>query len=171
MKKALLIIDMLNDFLCSDGALYVEGSEKIIDRIEKEREKSHKEGVTVIYLCDSHRKDDPEFKIWPEHCVKGTYGVEIINELKPDKDDIIINKTTYSGFYNTELEKTLKEKGIEKLLLTGVATNICVLYTAADARMRGFKVEVLKDAVEGLTPRDKEWALRQMKEVLLAELK
>ncbi len=170
MKKALFIIDMLNDFVRPDGALYIEGSEKIIDRIRKEKEKAHKEGFAVIYICDSHRKDDPEFEIWGKHCVKETGGADVIEELKPSLGDIVVKKTTYSGFYNTDLEEILKRENIIHLVLTGVATNICILYTAASARMRRFKVDVIRDAVRGLTPEDKKWALQQMKDILLVEV-
>ncbi|MEA1913541.1 MAG: isochorismatase family cysteine hydrolase [candidate division WOR-3 bacterium] len=166
MKRALVIIDMLNDFIHRDGALYINGGEEIIDSIREEKERAKKNGIPIIYICDFHRKNDPEFKIWPPHCVQGTKGAEIIDELKPDKDDIVVKKNTYSGFYKTDLEKILEARKIENLILTGVATNICVLYTAADARMRGYAVEVLKEGVEGLTSQDKKWALTQMKKVL-----
>ncbi len=161
--KALLIIDMLNDFVRKGASLYIEGAERIIPNIKREIEKAHKEGYPVIYICDAHSPDDEEFKVWPKHAVKGTEGAQIVEELKPREGDIIIEKKRYSGFYKTNLESILKEKGIKELILTGVAANICVLFTAGDALQRGFKVKIPEDCVAGLTEDDVRFLIREMR--------
>ncbi|HDL09728.1 MAG TPA: cysteine hydrolase [Candidatus Omnitrophica bacterium] len=166
MRQALLVIDMLNDFVREKAPLEVPKSREIIPNIKREIDKARQNEIPVIYLCDAHKPDDPEFKIWPPHCIEGTEGAEIIEELKPNKDDFIVKKVSYSGFYNTKLEELLKSLGVQKLLLTGIVTNICVLYTGVDALMRGFEVEVIEDCVAGLNDDDHRFAIRQLKEVL-----
>lgn len=166
MREALLVIDMLNDFVREGAPLEVPRAREIIPNIQREIEKARNNDYPVIYLCDAHKPDDPEFKIWPPHCVEGTEGAEVIDELKPAKGDFVIKKISYSGFYNTKLEELLKSLGVQKLFLTGIVTNICVLYTGVDALMRGFEVEVIEDCVAGLNEEDHKFAIRQLKEIL-----
>ena len=119
-KEALLIIDMLNDFVFEGAPLEVAETRKIISTIKKEIQKARDAGSKVIYVCDAHDKGDKEFSRfgWPAHAVAGTRGAEVLNDLQPEKDDIIIKKTTYSGFYKTELDETLKKLGVSSLILT-----------------------------------------------------
>ena len=164
--EALLIIDMLNDFVEDWGALQVPNGRKIIPTIKKRLDKARKKGTPVFFICDAHTPDDPEFKYWPRHAVEGERGAAIVKELRPQEGEYIIKKVSYSGFYRTELEKRLKEHNITRLILTGVLTNICVLYTGVDALMRGYEVEVPEDSVAALTREDHRFALKQLKEVL-----
>ncbi len=166
----MLIIDMLNDFILEDAPLRVPKIERIIEPIKREIEKARSEGYHVIYLCDSHEENDREFEIFPRHAVKGTEGAKILEELKPEGTDIIVRKKTFSGFYNTNLDEILKKLEVEKIIVTGDVTNICILYTVADAVMRGYKVDVVKDAVAGINARDHKFALEQMKNVLKANI-
>ncbi|BCB96355.1 cysteine hydrolase [Dissulfurispira thermophila] len=167
-KEALLIIDMLNDFVLEGAPLEVPETRKVIHAIKKEIETARKDGKPVIYLCDAHEIDDKEFSKfgWPAHALKGTEGAQVVNELKPQVNDIIIEKTTYSGFYNTKLNEILKNLGVDTLRLTGCVTHICIMFTASDAVLRDYKVMVVKDAVAGLSREDHEAALRIMKNVL-----
>lgn len=167
-REALIVIDMLNDFVLEGAPLEVPSARMIIPELKRELEKSRKEGMPVIYVCDRHEKDDREFKKmgWPPHAVKGTKGAEVVRELKPIKGERIIEKKTYSGFYNTELDKTLKELGVKTLRLTGCVTNICILFTASDAVLRGYDVKVLENCVAGINREDHEFGLRLMRNVL-----
>lgn len=167
-KEALLIIDMLNDFVLEGAPLEVPETRRVIPVIKKEIKEAKAKGNPVIYICDAHDKDDKEFTKfgWPAHAVKGTNGAEIVDELKPEKDDIIIEKTTYSGFYNTRLDKILKKLGVKNLRLTGCVTHICVMFTASDAVLRDYKVAVVKGGVAGLAKEDLDAAMRIMKNVL-----
>ena len=171
-KEALLIIDMLNDFVLEGAPLEVPGTRKVIPVIKKEIKEAKAKDNPVIYVCDAHDKDDKEFSKfgWPVHAVKGTKGAEVIDELKPEKDDIVIEKTTYSGFYNTRLDEILKKLGVKNLRLTGCVTHICVMFTASDAVLRDYKVTVVKEGIAGLSKEDHDAALRIMKNVLGAEL-
>jgi len=161
---------MLNDFVLDGAPLKVPGIEKIIGSIKREIEKAKSEGYPVIYLCDSHDKNDREFKMFPPHAIKNTEGSKIIEELKPQGNDIIIRKSTFSGFFNTDLEEILGKLSVGRLIVTGDVTNICVLYTVADAVMRRYEVDVVKDAVIGLNSRDHKFALEQMEKVLKVNL-
>lgn len=167
-KSAILVIDMLEDFVREDAPLQVPDTRKIISKLQEQLKKAREQKVPVIYICDSHDKDDVEFKKygWVPHCIKGTKGAEIIEELKPEPDDIIIEKRTYSGFYETKLDETLKKMEIENLYLTGCVTHICVLFTASDASLRGYNVYLIEDCVAGLSEEDHNAALRIMENVL-----
>jgi len=172
IKKALLIIDMLNDFIRENGKLYIgDCGGKIISPIQMELEKFRKEKDPVFYICDCHRPDDKEFILFPPHCLSGTEGANIIEELKPSKGDFIIHKRRYSGFFQTDLDLSLREEGIIELELVGVCTNICVLYTAVSARMLNYKVAVLKGAVASFDQQAHDFALKQMKDVLGVEIR
>jgi nicotinamidase-related amidase len=172
MKEALLVIDMLNDFVLRGAPLEVPETRSIIPIIKQEVNKAHAAGNPVIYICDSHTVDDKEFSKfgWPAHAVKGTRGAEVIDELKPADSDVVILKSTYSGFYGTDLEKTLRRLNVDSLRLTGDVTNICILFTAADAVLRDYKVTVVEDGVAGLAREDHEAALRIMKNVMAVQI-
>jgi nicotinamidase/pyrazinamidase len=103
---------------------------------------------------------------WPPHAVKGTEGAQVVAELAPQKEEKVIGKTSYSGFFGTELDDTLKRLGVKELVLTGCVTNICILYTAADAVMRGYRVHVPADTVASLDDKEGAFALDQMEKVL-----
>jgi len=171
-RAALLVIDMLNDFVLEGAPLEVPATREIISNIKLEIEKARRNDITVIYICDSHEERDPEFERmrWPAHAIAGSRGAEVIEELKPLPGDKVVTKKNYSGFFGTSLEEVLEEGKISELLVTGCVTNICVLYTVADAVQRRYKVKVLKNCVAGLNPQDHEFALKQMREVLGAEI-
>jgi nicotinamidase/pyrazinamidase len=172
-KEALLVIDMLNDFVLPGAPLEVSAAREIIPVIRNEIDKAHAVGNPVIYVCDAHEPSDREFRKfgWPAHAVKGTRGAEIIEELKPSDQDTVISKKTYSGFYGTTLDAVLKLLGVDALRLTGDVTHICVLFTASDAVLRDYEVTVLENGVAGLTREDHEAALRIMKNVLGVQIR
>jgi nicotinamidase-related amidase len=172
MREALLVIDMLNDFVREGAPLEVPDTRSIIPVIKQEIDMAHAAGNPVIYVCDSHAADDKEFSKfgWPAHAVKGTRGAAVVDELKPASNDIVIPKDTYSGFYGTDLEKTLRLLGIDALRLTGDVTHICILFTAADAVLRDYRVAVVEDGVAGLAREDHDAALRIMKNVMAVQI-
>ena len=165
-KRALLIIDMLNDFILPGSPLEIPAARNIIASIKSVLNKARRKGIPIIYLCDQHQADDPEFQVWPPHAVKGTEGAEVVSELKPQPGDHIIVKTSYSGFFETKLESLLRRLGVDELILTGVVTNICILYTGAEAYMRGYRVSVSEEQVAALDEENHRFALRQLREVL-----
>jgi nicotinamidase/pyrazinamidase len=163
--RALLVNDMEEDFCGQQAALPVPEPEKISKCINKWIEEFRKTGEPIIFVCDTHSPTDTEFSVWPPHCVEGTGGTRIIEGVDY-RDDPIIPKTRYSAFFKTSLEKVLRERDVDTLVLTGVCTDICILFTAADAYFRGFEVIVPRDCVKSLDEERHEWALNHMKSIL-----
>lgn len=168
--SALLVIDMLNDFIVEGGSLVVPGADRIVPRISELIEDAREQGLPVIYVTDSHREDDLEFRYWPAHAVTGTWGGEVIEALAPEPGDYIVPKRRYSAFFGTDLDNYLRELGISKLYLTGVLTNICVYATALDASMRNYGVAVFRDAVASLSEETDAFVFQQLTDVLQAGL-
>ncbi|GAB4373228.1 MAG: cysteine hydrolase [Deltaproteobacteria bacterium] len=167
-ESALLVIDMLEDFVRPGAPLEVPGTRKILPALANRIRAARRRGELVVYLCDSHRKNDPEFSRmgWPPHAVAGTPGAAVVGEISPSPGDVVVEKKSYSGFYRTGLSTVLRRRGIRSLSLSGCVTNICVLYTAADAAMRGYDVTVEERLVAGLDPGSHAFALDQMESVL-----
>lgn len=165
-EKAFVVVDMLNDFVREGGALYSESGRRIIPVIASELARARDLGWPVIYICDRHLPEDREFEMFPPHCLVGSEGGLVCEELAPQPEDLVIYKRRYSAFYGTDLDLSLRELGISEIVLTGVCTNICVLYTAADARMRNYGVLVLKDGVASFDGKAHTFALQEMKTIL-----
>lgn len=165
--KALLVIDMLNDFIAEDGVLTTGPAGRgIIGFIQAKVAKFREHGCPVIFICDHHEADDKEFQMFPAHCVAGSTGSAIIPELEVQPGDKIIHKRRYSAFFGTELDLYFREKGVTELCLVGVCTNICVLYTAADARNLGYQVTIFKEGVASFDEQAHRFALKEAEHVL-----
>lgn len=165
--KALLVIDMLNDFINENGSLYTgEAGKNIIGFVVNKIKTFRGNGYQVIYICDNHENDDKEFEMFHPHCIANSEGSKIINELDVKKGDKVIKKRRYSSFFGTDLDLYLREKEIDELYLVGVCTNICVLYTAADARNLGYNVNIYKDGVASFNQEAHYFALNEAKSTL-----
>jgi nicotinamidase/pyrazinamidase len=171
-KEALLIIDMLNDFVLPGAPLEVPDTRKVIKNIARETESARAAGKPVIFICDAHAPDDKEFTKfgWPAHAVKGTKGAEVVDELAPQPGDVVVKKDTYSAFYGTDLDDILKKLEVDSIRLTGCVTHICILFTAYETVLRNYPVTVVEDGVAGITQEDHEAALRIMKNVMGVKL-
>lgn len=170
-KQALLVIDMLNDFVLDSGKLTCgKASQAIIPAIIAQASEARKKAIPVLYVCDNHLPDDQEFKLYPPHCITGTEGAQIVSELRPATNDFIIPKRRYNGFFETQLDLTLRELDVKELIITGVCTNICVFYTAADARMRGYDIIIPKSCVASFDLQAHEFALREMEKIIKAQI-
>ncbi len=166
-RKALVVIDMLRDFIDADGKLSIgPAAAGVVGAIASRVAQARAEGWPVIYICDRHAEDDLEFAMFPPHCVAGTPGADVVEALRPGPRDKVIPKRRYSAFFQTDLDLTLRELGIGEIVLVGVCTNICVLYTAADARMLGYRVTVPRDCVASFDPAAHEFALKEMESTL-----
>jgi len=166
--SALLVIDMLEDFVRPGAPLEVAWTRRILPALRRRIRAARKRGELVVYLCDSHRKNDPEFSRmgWPPHAVAGTPGAAVVAGISPEPGDVVVEKKSYSGFHRTGLSSVLRRRRIRALSLSGCVTNICVLYTAADAAMRGYDVTVEERLVAGLDRKTHAFALDQMEAVL-----
>ena len=166
--RALLVIDMLEDFVRPGAPLEVPRTRDILPALRRRVSRARRDGELVVYVCDSHRKNDPEFARmgWPPHAVAGTKGAAVVREIAPEPGDVVVEKKTYSGFHRTHLPSVLRRHDIGSLSLSGCVTNICILYTAADAAMRGYDVTVEESVVAGLDDESHRFALLQMEKVL-----
>jgi len=171
MKEAVLVIDMLKDFIEKGGKLKCDRAQLIITNINKLNSAARKNNVNVIYLNDAHYKTDPELKIWGSHALKGTWGAEVIDELKPKKRDYVIEKRTYSGFLETGLDPLLRSLKVEKVYLTGLHTNICARHTAADAFFRDYKIVAVEDGLQALDEKSHKDGLEYFKFVYKTDVK
>jgi nicotinamidase/pyrazinamidase len=161
---ALIVVDMQNDFADPQGSLFVKGAGEILPLVNSEIRLAREAGALVVYTQDWHPETTNHFAkdggIWPVHCVGGTWGADFHPAL--DVDGPSVKKGTngedgYSGFTvkdpatgatsPTELEAILRDRGIERVVIAGLATDYCVSATAIDAARLGFSTEVLQDAI------------------------
>ncbi len=168
MKKAVIVVDMINDFVT--GKLGSERARKIVPNIASLLKKARERGIPIIYLRDAHSPDDREMAIWGEHAMKGSEGSMIVSELKPLKNDIVIEKRWYSGFVDTELPSVLKKLGIDTLIITGVSTDICVQNNVAHAYFSGYKTIVPRDCTASLDQGSMELSFKYMKNIYGTEI-
>jgi len=169
VKTAVLVIDMINDFVT--GVFKSERASKIIPNIQRLLDFARKQKVPIVYATDAHLPNvDTEFEVWGPHAVKGSWGAEIIEELKPKKGDFWVLKRKYSAFQGTDLDTLLRELKIDTLVLTGVVTDICVQHTAADAFFRGYKIIIPKDCVEALDASTQNSAIKFLRKAYGCEI-
>ncbi len=170
MANAVLVVDMLRGFMEEGYPLYIgEEARRIIPVIQRLLEMELAQGSSLFFICDNHEPDDLEFRMFPPHCIAGTAGAEVIPELASYPGEFIPKKR-YSGFFATTLEGRLESLKPEKVLVCGVLTDICVLYTVADARNRDYAVEVPVDGVASPDEAAHRFALGHMEKVLGARL-
>ena len=167
--KALVVIDMLNDFVT--GSIANPRSERIIpniaDLLAKARE--NRDEWIVAYANDAHLPKDFELKVWGEHAMAGTPGADVIPELAAAEGEFVLPKRTYSSFHETGLDPLLRQFGVDTLVLTGQHTNICLRHTSADAFFRGYEIVVPEDAVEAVTEEDHENGLEYLRQIYKVE--
>ncbi|SCG84530.1 isochorismatase hydrolase [Proteiniborus sp. DW1] len=156
-KHAIVVIDMLNDFIGEKAPLRCPGGEEIVPNLQKlfkwvrERNAQGKDDVQLVHVQEAHRENDADFRVRPVHAVKGTWGSDFIKELYPEKGEYIIQKRRHSAFWHTDLDLFLREESIDTVVVTGVWTNVCVRSTAADALANAYKVITLSDGVHSKT--------------------
>ena len=169
---ALIVVDMQNDFGHPDGSLFVAGGDDIVDSINDEIDRAAAAGGTVVLTQDWHPASTPHFiddgGVWPTHCVAGTWGAELVDGLDPKRRAAaIVRKGTngedgYSAFSMREpggdvdiptgLAGLLRERGIERVVVVGLATDVCVAATAQSAAAADFATTVLWEASRPVYP-------------------
>ncbi|MDQ4003806.1 MAG: cysteine hydrolase [Actinomycetota bacterium] len=160
-KTALIVVDMQNDFVKEGGTLVVPDAEATVPTIKSLLDSARESGAKVVFTQDTHNQGDPEWEIWPEHVREGSWGWEIVEELKPLEDEVVIRKVRYDAFYGTHLDHFLRIWDVDTLIICGTVANICVHYTAASAALRWYGVIIPRDATSALDPFDLEASLRQ----------
>jgi len=158
-KIALWDVDTQHDFMDEKGALYVPGAEKIKIAIQNLISFGRFCQVPIFGSIDSHKKDDPEFAMFPEHCVKGTYGYSKI--FAPNLCDVYFGKNTFDIFTNPDAEKFITNTA-ERYVVFGVATDYCVKEVVLGMRKRGKQVYVVMNAIKGVDKETTEEAICKM---------
>ena len=166
MPNVLIVVDMLVGFMEEGHNLYCgDEARAIIPKVQNLIDVHQNSGSEVIFVCDSHEKDDLEFEMFPVHCVAGTKEADIIPELAKYEGHVL-HKKRYSAFYNTDLENMLSVLDPEMISICGVCTDICVMHTAADARNRDYRVEVIAETVASFDESTHINALTHMESIL-----
>lgn len=146
-KEALLIVDMSNDFVADDGGLTAgKPAQEIVPYIVSLAQQFHDKDKPVIFCMDAHEENDPHFKLWPPHNIKGTHGAELYGGLgrwysahKEDAGVIFVPKPEYDAFIGTNLDQILRSLHVDTVHLTGVCTDICDFLTCYGAYSRGYR--------------------------------
>lgn len=168
---ALLLIDVINDLEFSGGDRLLEFALPMAHHIANLKRRAKEAGIPAIYVNDNFGKWQSDFKKIVTHCLEDKVkGEPLARLLPPEDEDYFVSKPKHSGFYSTTLDLLLKHLGAHSLILTGIAGNNCVLFTANDAYMREFKLFVPSDCVVSETPEENDYALKQMKKVLKADI-
>ena len=165
---------MLNDFI--KGSLKCERALEIIPNIRTLLDISRNKQIPIFYCVDEHLPTDSyELDLWGDHAIKGTVGQQVIDELKPVKNDRVIPKRTYSAFDRTNLDRELNEeyngKGVDTIIITGVHTHICGKHTSYDAFTRGFKIIIAEDGMQAFSERDHLSGLEYIRKIYGADIK
>lgn len=169
---ALLLIDVINDFDFPDGDRLASLALPMARHIAALKLRAKAEGIPAIYVNDNFGRWRSDLNRLVEHCLKdGSRGRPIVELLRPEDDDYFVLKPKHSGFFSTTLDTLLEYLGVETLILTGMAANICVLFTANDAYMRDFHLIVPRDCVAANTEDENHYALEQMRSVLKADIR
>jgi nicotinamidase-related amidase len=168
---ALLLIDVINDLEFDGGEALLEQALPMARRLATLKRRAKRAGIPAIYVNDNYGRWQSDFTRIVEHVRgDGTRGEPIADLLLPEEDDYFVLKPKHSGFFSTTLDTLLDYLGARTLILTGIAGNICVLFTANDAYMRDFHLAVPADCVASPDPADNDYALRQMRDALEADI-
>ena len=181
-QTALVVVDVQNDFADPGGSLYVRHGEKVVPVINEQVEQARSKGAMIVYTQDWHPESTPHFQkdggIWPVHCVQGTWGAELHPDLEVAGE--VVRKGTggedgYSGFtvrdpasgeeQQTPLEEMLRARGVERVVIAGLATDYCVKETVIDSATKEFATTVLTNAIRAvdLEPGDGDRAIDDMR--------
>ena len=161
-STAVLVVDMVNDFCKEGGAMVLPGYEALVGPQNQVISAARQAGAPVVFIADTHRRhmrDEREFRKRTPHCIEGTWGAEVIDDLDRQPHDPLVIKRRYSAFFNTDLHLTLMDLKVRSVIVMGVVTNICVRSTVHDAFFLGYEVVVPEDTVAATGPREQESSL------------
>ena len=169
-ETALLLIDVINDLEFPEAEQMLPDARTMAKKLLALKQRAREAGVPSIYVKDNFGKWKSDFRSTVEHCLSAdSRGREIVERLRPDEDDYFVLKPKHSGFFSTTLETLLHYVGARRLILTGIAGNFCVLFTANDAYMRDFNLLIPEDCCVSNTPRENDEALGLMRKFLKAD--
>jgi nicotinamidase-related amidase len=165
---ALIVVDVINDLDFPEAKQLARFIPALADSIARLKRRAKAAGVPVIYVNDNFGRWRSDFRALIEHCRKGK-GRSLIQKLYPEQDDYFVLKPKHSGFFSSTLETLLRYLGVRRLIITGIAGNFCVLFTANDAYMRDYELAVPSDCVIANTAKENTEALELMKRYLKAD--
>src|SRR3954470_22324579 len=169
-ETALLLIDVINDLDFPEANQLLRFARPMARKLLRLKQRARKAGVPVIYVNDNFGRWQSDFRRQVKHCLReNSRGHEIVSLLQPDEDDYFVLKPKHSGFFSTTLETLLRYVGATKLILTGIAGNFCVLFTANDAYMRDYDLIVPSDCIASNTAEENRQALILMRKFLKAD--
>jgi nicotinamidase-related amidase len=167
---ALLLIDLVNDLEFPEGDQLLRHALPAARKIAALKARARKAGVPAVYVNDNFGRWRSDFHAQVKHCLRdGVRGRPVVELLRPEEEDYFVLKPKHSGFFSTTLDLLLDYLEVKSVILTGVAANICVLFTANDAYMRDFQLLVPRDCVASNTPEENDYALDQMEQILKAD--
>ena len=172
MANAVIVVDMQNGFMRSDGTLFCgDAARDIIAPVRRRIEREKAGGAALFFTQDTHAADDAEFAMFPPHCIAGSGEEEIIAELAELAAAArVVVKRRYSAFFETDLAEQLQELQPDEVVVMGDCTDICVLHTVSGLRNRDYTVEVPADCVASFDSEQHEWALGHMEKILGARI-
>jgi nicotinamidase-related amidase len=169
---ALLLVDVINDLEFAGGEKLLPQALPMAEVLGALKQRAKQAGVPAIYANDNFGRWRSDFPKLVEHCLRdGARGRPIVQRLAPEPDDYFVLKPKHSAFYQTNLDTLLNYLGVETVIITGMASDICVLFTANDAYMRDLKVIVPPDCVAAEDPANNQAVLALMERVLKAEIR
>jgi isochorismate hydrolase len=170
-RAALLIIDMISDYEFPQSKPVERAARRIAPRIAELKKRARSAGLACVYVNDNPGRWRSDSHALIEHCLAPKRrGADIVQQLLPDPTDYFILKPRHSAFYATPLEVLLKHWGTETLVITGVSSHQCILFTANDAHVRNMKLVIPSDCVAGPSVRDSRFALHYFRSVLGAHV-
>lgn len=167
-ETVLLIVDVINDLDFPEANQLMRYAPAMARKIARLKARAKQSGIPAIYVNDNFGRWRSDFRKTVEHCRKGK-GREIVDRLEPDEDDYFVLKPKHSGFFSSTLETLLRYLGAKKLIITGIAGNYCVLFTANDAYMRDYDLIVPSDCTASNTAKENHNALILMRDYLKAD--
>ena len=171
-KIVLLLIDVINDLNFPEADLLLPHALPMAKTLKKLKTRARAAGIPAIYINDNFSRWQSNFNLLIEHCLKPhCKSRAIVTLLRPQKKDYFVLKPKHSAFFSTTLDVLLNYLGAETLIITGIAANVCVLFTANDAYMRDYNLIIPSDCVVSNTLEEKNHALQQMKKVLKANIR
>ena len=168
-EVALLLIDVINDFDFPGANQLLRYARPMARNLLRLKRRAYKAGVPVIYVNDNFGRWKSDFRRTLDHCARYGRGRDVVRLLRPEENDYFVPKPKHSGFFSSALETLLRYLQTHTLILTGIAGNFCVLFTANDAYMRDFNLFVPSDCTVSNTKRENDSALRLMKKFLKAD--
>jgi nicotinamidase-related amidase len=152
---AVVVVDMQHDFVDPDAPLGAEGATEIIESIAELLALARESGVKIVHINERHRPSGVDYgiqlEVEPPHCVEGTRGAEIVDELAVRDDEPLVVKRRYDGFFDTDLRAILQSWGIKNLLFAGVCTELCVASTAYQAKSLDYRNFFVRECLAGAT--------------------